>query len=38
LEPADVMILSEQFLEFYPGNKDKFEIPPDVIREVSARL
>jgi hypothetical protein len=38
LDPAAVKRLSDQFLEFYPGNKEKFEIPPDVIRQVSAQL
>ncbi|MBZ5642796.1 MAG: hypothetical protein LAO19_08565 [Acidobacteriia bacterium] len=36
LDPLDVKRLSEEFLEFYPDYKELFEIPPDVIRQVSA--
>jgi hypothetical protein len=37
LDSAGVEKLSDQFLEFYPNHKELFEIPPDVIRQVSAQ-
>jgi hypothetical protein len=36
LDPNDVKMLSDRFIEFYPNHRDKFELSPDLIREVSA--
>jgi hypothetical protein len=37
LDPAGVKKLSDEFLEFYPNHKELFEIPLDVIQQVSAQ-
>jgi len=35
LDPSAIKSLSDFFVELYPANRDKFQIPSDVIREVS---
>jgi hypothetical protein len=36
LDPNDLIMLSEQFIGFYPNNRAEFELSPDLIRKVSA--
>lgn len=36
LDPDAIKTLSDEFVEFYPDHRDKFELSPDLIREVSA--
>jgi hypothetical protein len=36
LDPDAVKSLSDEFIDFYPNDRDKFELPPGLIREVSA--
>jgi hypothetical protein len=36
LDPNDLKTLSDQFIEFYPNNREEFELSADLIRQVSA--
>jgi hypothetical protein len=36
LDPNDLKMLSDQFIEFYPNNREEFELSADLIRQVSA--
>jgi hypothetical protein len=36
LDPLEVKALSDQFVGFYPGHRNRFELSPELIRKVSA--
>lgn len=36
LDPIELKMLSDQFIEFYPNHKHEFELSPPLIRELSA--